>query len=71
MAWVVGSAPHGCWLGTYELEKQRTIMPFIKPGMTIFDIGAQAGFYTLLFSRLVGPSGGNPETDEIYAEYAS
>lgn len=57
MRWIAGSATHGCWLGTYELLKQEAILRFAKPGMTIFDIGAQAGFYTLLFSRVAGPQG--------------
>lgn len=57
LRWIAGSATHGCWLGTYELEKQRAMSRFIKPAMTIYDIGAQAGFYTLLFSRLAGASG--------------
>lgn len=57
MKWIVGSSNHGCWLGTYELEKQTAIERFVKPGMTIYDIGAQAGFYTLIFARLVGGAG--------------
>ena len=57
MRWIVGSASHGCWLGTYELAKRNAILRFVEPGMTVFDIGAQAGIYTLLFSRLVGPRG--------------
>jgi len=57
MKWIVGSADHGCWLGTYELPKQRSLERFVRPGMTLYDIGAQAGFYTLFFSRLVGPTG--------------
>ncbi|WP_454064898.1 FkbM family methyltransferase [Candidatus Nitrospira salsa] len=57
LKWVVGSATHGCWLGTYELEKQKTLEQFVKPGMTVYDIGAQAGFYSLLFSRLVQHEG--------------
>jgi len=57
LRWISGSATHGCWLGTYELDKQRALARFIKPAMTIYDIGAQAGFYTLLFSRLTGASG--------------
>jgi FkbM family methyltransferase len=36
------------------LEKQVALERFVKPGMTVYDIGAQAGFYTLFFSRLVG-----------------
>lgn len=29
----------------------------LKPGMTVVDIGANQGLYTILFSRLVGPGG--------------
>jgi hypothetical protein len=57
LKWIVGSSNHGCWLGTYELEKQVALERFVKPGMTVYDIGAQAGFYTLFFSRLVGGGG--------------
>ena len=57
MKWIVGSGIHGCWLGTYELEKQTLMHKYIKPGMTIYDIGANSGFYTLLFSSLVGQKG--------------
>jgi FkbM family methyltransferase len=57
MKWIVGSAVHGCWLGTYELQKQRALEHFVRPGMTVYDVGAQAGFYTLFFSRLVGNAG--------------
>lgn len=27
----------------------------VRPGMTVYDLGAHVGFYTLLFSRLAGP----------------
>ncbi len=57
MKWIAGSATHGCWLGTYELDKQHALKRFVGPGMTVYDIGAQAGFYTLFFSRLVGGNG--------------
>ena len=57
LKWTSGSCNHGCWLGTYELSKQDALLRFVKPGMTIYDIGAQAGFYTLFFSRLVGSEG--------------
>ncbi|HBB68204.1 MAG: hypothetical protein A2X28_11350 [Elusimicrobia bacterium GWA2_56_46] len=30
---------------------------FIRPGMTVLDIGANIGFFTLLFSRLAGETG--------------
>jgi hypothetical protein len=52
MKWLVGSSDHGCWLGTYELDKQQALTQFVRTGMTVYDVGAQAGFYTLFFSRL-------------------
>jgi hypothetical protein len=55
--WVVGSSNHGCWLGSYELAKQRTIIDLVRPGWTCWDVVANVGFYTLLFSQLVGPRG--------------
>jgi len=57
MKWTVGANTHGCWLGTYELDKQRALMRFVRQGINIYDVGAQAGFYTLFFSQLVGPTG--------------
>ena len=57
MKWIIGSSVYSCWIGTYELDVQKVIQGFIKPGMTVFDIGANAGFYTLAFSRLVGDHG--------------
>lgn len=55
--WIVGAATHGCWLGTYESEKQQVIASLLNPGDCFLDIGANAGFYTLLAARLVGPTG--------------
>jgi FkbM family methyltransferase len=57
MKWIAGSSVHGCWLGTYELDKQAAIQRFVRPGMIAYDIGAQAGFYTLLLSQLVSEKG--------------
>lgn len=57
MKWITGTFNHGCWLGIYELEKQKALKKFIKPGMIVYDIGSQAGFYTLAFSRLIGDDG--------------
>lgn len=57
MKWFVGAGVHSCWLGTYESDKQNALVEFVRPGMTLYDIGAHAGFYTLLFSRLAGAEG--------------
>jgi FkbM family methyltransferase len=57
MKWRTGSSVHGCWLGTYERDKVELLRRFVKPGMVAYDVGANAGYYTLLLSHLVGPSG--------------
>jgi FkbM family methyltransferase len=55
--WIVGSSTNGCWLGTYERHMQQLFRECIRPGATIFDVGANAGFFTLLASKLAGDSG--------------
>jgi FkbM family methyltransferase len=55
--WIVGSSTHGCWLGSYEYEKQKLFEQKITHGSIVYDLGAHVGFYTLLASKLTGPSG--------------
>lgn len=55
--WILGSSNHGCWLGSYELSKQRAMWAAISPGQVVLDVGAHVGFYTLLASRKVGAQG--------------
>ncbi len=56
--WIIGSYPaHSCWLGSYEYKQQTLFSKIIKQGSIVYDIGASAGFYTLLASVLVGPRG--------------
>ncbi len=55
--WIVGSSNHSCWLGSYEYEKRIVFEKTVRDGSIVFDIGAHVGFYTLLASVLVGPSG--------------
>jgi FkbM family methyltransferase len=55
--WIVGSHTHGCWLGSYERDKQLAFYQTITSGSVVFDVGANVGFYTLLASSLVGPEG--------------
>jgi FkbM family methyltransferase len=55
--WIVGSSNHGCWLGSYEFTKRRLFEKIVTENSVVFDIGAHAGFYTLLSSVLVGPHG--------------
>ena len=55
--WIAGASTHGCWLGSYELEKQTIFSRKIQEGDVVFDVGANVGFYTLLAAQLVGPTG--------------
>src|SRR5260370_16345544 len=42
--------------GNYEPEIQALLVEHVRPGTVFFDIGANAGFFSLLGSRLVAPS---------------
>lgn len=55
--WIVGSSIHSCWLGMYEHDERILFEQTIAQGSVVFDIGANVGFYTLLASVLVGPTG--------------
>lgn len=40
-----------------ELNLTRYLTKHLQSGQTFFDVGAQAGFYSMLAARLVGPEG--------------
>jgi FkbM family methyltransferase len=43
--------------GEAEPDVQKTLQEFLRPGMTMYDIGANIGFFSLLAARLAGESG--------------
>jgi FkbM family methyltransferase len=43
--------------GLLEDVELELLPQFIEPGMTVVDVGANVGLFTLAMSRLVGPSG--------------
>jgi FkbM family methyltransferase len=43
--------------GTFETADRAFVDRFLQPGMTVLDVGAHHGFYAMLASRKVGPSG--------------
>jgi len=45
------------WLGQYELPIQAALVRELRPGSVFFDVGANAGFFTLLAASRVGPAG--------------
>jgi FkbM family methyltransferase len=55
--WIVGSSNHGCWLGSYEYEKQMAFCREVRKGSVVYDLGANVGFYSLLASTLAGKEG--------------
>ena len=45
------------WTGAYETGVQEAFVRLLRPGLTVWDIGAHIGFFTLLAARIVGPDG--------------
>lgn len=45
------------WLGTHEPHVARAFAAAIAPGDTVYDIGAHAGYFTLLAALRAGPRG--------------
>jgi FkbM family methyltransferase len=43
--------------GYFETGLTKIFLEYVKPGMTVFDIGAHFGYFTLLASTLVGDAG--------------
>lgn len=41
----------------YEIGERRFLSRYLQPGMTVIDIGAHVGLYTLLAARKVSPNG--------------
>jgi FkbM family methyltransferase len=45
--WIVGSAPHGAWLGTLERPLLEHFVGLLAPQSIVWDIGANVGLYSL------------------------
>jgi FkbM family methyltransferase len=43
--------------GYFEEGLSQTMIEWLRPGMTVFDVGAHFGYFSLLAARLVGPGG--------------
>ena len=70
-----GAGTNGYWLGTAERAHQILAMKYLRPGEIVYDLGANVGLHTLLFSRLVGEGGRvfafepSPDTAALLAEH--
>ncbi len=45
------------WLGTYEMDLQAAIQQYCAKGMVIYDVGANIGYISLLFAKVIGETG--------------
>lgn len=52
-----GVAPALLTHGVFEPVETRTFLSLLQPGMTVLDIGANVGYYSLLAARAVGAAG--------------
>ena len=53
----IGFAGNVMMDGFWEIWLTQFFARIIRPGMTVIDVGANFGYYTLLFSEAVGPQG--------------
>jgi FkbM family methyltransferase len=54
---VLPETPKSYWLGTHEPHMQAALRKSIRPGMTVYDCGANVGYFSVMFARLVGDDG--------------
>ena len=45
------------YIGNYERGETNLLRSFLKPGMTVLDVGANVGYYTALAARMLGSHG--------------
>lgn len=61
----------GFVLGTYEPSMQEAFMKFVQPGCIVYDVGAHAGYHTVLCALLVGHAGGTISFEPNPANFKS
>jgi FkbM family methyltransferase len=52
-----GNSATGFLLGTHDPNIQRALSLLIRPGLVVYDIGANVGFTALIAAHLTGPKG--------------
>jgi len=51
LRWIAGAGQPNFWLGTYEREKVEEFSKWLKPSSVVYDVGANAGYYSLVAAR--------------------
>jgi FkbM family methyltransferase len=46
-----------CFTGRYEPQETQLALRLLKPGMSVVDVGANWGYFSLVSAHLVGPTG--------------
>jgi FkbM family methyltransferase len=54
---VLPETPKSYWLGTHEPHMQAALQTNIKPGMVVYDCGANIGYFSVMLAHLVAPGG--------------
>ncbi len=52
LRWIAGAGQPNFWLGTYEREKVQEFSKWLNPSSVVYDVGANAGYYSLVAARL-------------------
>ena len=55
--WSLASAGRGARTGTFEAERMEALTALVRPGESVWDLGAHKGYVSLVLSRAVGPEG--------------
>ncbi len=53
----VSIAPHLILDGVWEEWTEAVLRTLLRPGMTVFEVGTNVGFFTLIMAAAVGPGG--------------
>ncbi|MBL8174113.1 MAG: FkbM family methyltransferase [Bryobacterales bacterium] len=55
--WIISSSVRSCVLGTYEKDKLAQVVTLLPTGGVFYDIGAQAGYHSVLAAKRAGANG--------------
>ncbi len=57
LKWGLHASEFKCLIGTYESETQEVFEKYIEPNHTVYDIGANVGYFSLFASIITGEMG--------------